>query len=251
MKPLLAKIKPATGFSKAIYVALNILVPLLVLAFVRMHFFQLALAIILLSKWRMFAVRPRFWAAHIRANAVDIIVGVSLLALMVHSSSQLTQLGLAAAYAVWLLFIKPASSALMVSLQATIGMLCGLMALFTSGGSWPLYGLVPLTGIMCYLVAHHFFDSFDEVYTRLLSYIWGYFGAAVVWLLGHWLVFYGAVAQPVVILVAIGYGLATLYYLDHHERLSKAVRRELVFIMVAISVIMLASLILSAHNKIV
>jgi len=251
MRPLLAKIKPATGFSKTIYVVLNVLLPLLVFAFVRMHFFQLALAIILLSKWRMFAVRPRFWPAHIRANAVDIIVGVSLLTLMVHSSSQLVQLALTAVYAGWLLFIKPASSALMVSLQATIGMLCGLMALFTSGGSWPLYGLVPVTGIICYLVARHFFDSFDEGYARLLSYMWGYFGAALVWLLGHWLVFYGVVAQPVVILVAIGYSLATLYYLDHHDRLSKGVRRQLVFVMVAVSLVMLVSLVLSAHNKIV
>lgn len=251
MKPLLAKIKPATGFSKTVYITLNILLPLLVFALVRMHFVQLALAIILLSKWRMFAVRPRFWPIHIRANAVDVIVGVSILTLMVHSSSQMVQLGLTAAYAVWLVLFKPASSTFMISLQAMIGMAFGLMALFIAGGSWPLYGLVSVSGVICYLVARHFFDSFDEAYARLLSYMWGYFAAALVWLLGHWLVFYGIVAQPVVLLLALGYGLATLYYLDHHDRLSKLVRRQVVFIMAAVAVVMVASLVISAHNKVV
>jgi hypothetical protein len=251
MRQILARIKPATGFSRAIYITLNIFLPLLVFALVRMHFVQLALAIILLSKWRMFAVRPRFWPAHIRANAVDIIVGVSLLSLMVQYDSQLAQVILTVGYAGWQVFIKPASSMIMISIQATIGMLAGLMALFTGWGDGALYVLVPATGLICYLVARHFFDSFDEGYARLLSYLWGYFGAGLVWVLGHWLIFYGIVAQPVIILLALGYGLATLYYLDHHDRLSGLVRKQFVFIMVAIMVVMMVSLVLSGHNKIV
>jgi hypothetical protein len=216
MKPLISKIKPATGFSKVIYTILNIILPLFVFVLVRTDFVQLAVTIILLSKWRMFAVRPRFWLANIRANAIDIIVGLSLLLFMVKSDSQMLQIVWVVAYIIWLVIIKPASNSLWVSAQALIGLLCGLMALFIGWGSGPLYGLVLSTGLVCYLAARHFFDSFDEPYAKLLSYIWGYFAAALVWVLGHWLLYYGIVAQPVVLLLTIGYGLATLYYIDHH-----------------------------------
>jgi hypothetical protein len=217
MRQLLAKIKPASGFSKVVYVVFNVLMPLFVFVLVRTDFVTLALAIILLSKWRMFVVRPRFWPAHIRANAVDIIVGVSLLLFMASSDTQFMQAVWTAAYIVWLLFIKPASSPLLVSVQALIALLCGLMAVFTP--EWhdaPLYALVVGSGAVSYLAARHFFDSFDEPYAKLLSYFWGYFAAALVWVLGHWLLYYGVVAQPVVLLLTIGYGLASLYYIDHY-----------------------------------
>ncbi len=239
MRPLIAKIKPANGFSKVVYIGFNVLLPLLVFALVRTDFVQLALAIILLSKWRMFAVRPRFWLANLRANAVDIIVSVSFLIFMVNSGSQLMQLVWMGAYMAWLVILKPASNSLLISVQALVGLACGLMALFIGWDAGPLYGLVFATGLICYLSAHHFFDSFDEPYAKLLSYAWGYFGAALVWVLGHWLLYYGIVAQPVLFLVAIGFGLATLYYLDHHEKLSQAVRRQFVFIMLAIILIVL------------
>ncbi|HEV2403315.1 MAG TPA: hypothetical protein VGS08_03880 [Candidatus Saccharimonadales bacterium] len=239
MRPLITKIKPADGFSKIAHIGLNALLPMLVFVLIRINFTQIALVLILLSKWRMFAVRPRFWAANVRANAVDIIVGISILVFMVHGSSQIAQLLWAVAYGVWLVIIKPASNELMISVQASLGLVCGLMALFLAWGGGPLYALVLLTGLICYLSARHFFDSFDERYAKLLAYIWGYFGAALVWILGHWLLFYGAIAQPVLLLIAIGFGLASLYYLDHHRRLSKLLSRQLIFIMVAIIVIVL------------
>jgi len=234
MRPLIAKIKPANGFSTVVYIVFNVLLPLAVFALVRTDFIQLALAIILLSKWRMFAVRPRFWLANVRANAVDIIVGVSLLIFMTNSNSQLFQMLWTAAYIAWLTVLKPASSTLLISSQALVGLTFGLTAIFVGWGGGPLYGLVLATGLICYLAAHHFFDSFDEPFAKLLSYIWGYFGAALVWVLGHWLVFYGVIAQPVLLLVALGFGLGTLYYLDHHDRLSNGLKRQFIFIMIAI-----------------
>src|SRR5258708_6176905 len=105
MRPLLNKIKPASGFSHLAHVGSNLLLALLVFVLVRIDFTPLALAMILLSKWRMLAVRPRFWPTNVRANAVDIIVSISLLAFMVQSDTQLLQLVWAGAYAVWLLGI--------------------------------------------------------------------------------------------------------------------------------------------------
>lgn len=262
MTRLIAKLKPAEGFAKILHLTLLLLLPLTVFVFVRVHFVQLALAIILLSKWRMFAVRPRYWLANIRANSVDILVGVSILVLMVHSGSQIWELILTGMYAIWLIVIKPASGSLMVSAQAMVGQLLALLALFIISGSafhllfisWstiPTYGLVLLSGLICYLAGRHFFDSFDEAYSKLLAYLWAYFGASLVWILGHWLLFYGAIAQPVLIMTVIGYGLAAIYYLDHTDRLSKLLRREFVFIMLFVMVAILYQLFRSGQHKIV
>lgn len=239
--PIVAKLKPASGMSHLLHLVLLILLPLAAFVLVRLGdtFVKLAFAVILLSKWRMFAVRPRFWPAIIRANAVDIIVGLSLVLFMTQSTSQWWQLIWAALYGVWLIFIKPAVGTFMTSVQAMVGQLCGLMAVYLAWSASPLLGLVLATGVVCYLAARHFFDSFDEPYARLLAYLWGYIGAALAWLLGHWLLFYGMVSQPTLILSVLGYGLAMLYYLDHTDRLNMVLKRQFVFIIVAILLVIL------------
>jgi hypothetical protein len=242
MKPLVDKIKPTKGFSGVLHVGLLVLLPaiLFILARLGSQFVGLSLALILLSKWRMFAVRPRFWPAIVRANSVDIIVGVATVAFMQHTNSGTWQLFWAALYAIWLIFLKPQSTTFMVSTQAFIGQLAGLMALFTAWPNGSTFVLVLLTGLICAFSARHFFDSFDEPYSKMLAYLWAYFGGALVWVLSHWLLFYGAVAQPTLLLTTIGYGLAALYYFDHNERLNIVLRRQFVFIMVAIVVIIIA-----------
>ncbi len=239
MRPLINKLTPSRGFSHAFYFVYNALLPLLVFLLVRTNFVQLALSLILLSKWRMFAVRPRFWTANIRANAIDMIVGVSVLAFMTTTGSEWLQLAWAILWAGWLIYIKPKGDTLWVSLQALIGFAAGLMAIFLTWDRSSLFVLVGAVGLLCFFAAHHFFYSFDEAYTRMLAYFWGYFGAALTWVLGHWLLFYGPVAQPALLLSAIGVGLATLYYLDHFDRLNVSLRRYVVFIMIAVVLIIL------------
>jgi hypothetical protein len=240
MRPLLRKIKPATGFFSLLHLALVLVLPVVVFILVRQGFIQLALLVIVLSKWRMFAVRPRFWAANVRANAIDLMVGLSTVVFMAHTDSEMLQLFATAAYAAWLLFIKPRSSLLFTTLQAFIGQAYGLSALYLVWTDGPTWGLTLLTGLFCFLAARHFLDAFDEPYARLLSFVWGYFGAALAWVLAHWLLFYRVVAQPTLLLSALGYGLAVLYYLDHHERLKPGLRRQVVFIMVAVVLVVLA-----------
>ncbi len=74
----------------------------------------------------MFAVRPRFWAANIRANSVDLMVGLSIVLFMAHSNSLLVQSIWAALYALWLIAIKPGSGVMRVTIQAFIGQLLAL-----------------------------------------------------------------------------------------------------------------------------
>jgi hypothetical protein len=240
MKPLLTKVKPVNGFGYFLHLGLIVLLPLALYVLVGLQLVIPALVIILLSKWRIIAVKPRFWPALLRANAIDIIVGLSVLAFMVHSGSLYTRALFAIAYGIWLLVIKPKTTTLWVSTQAAIGQFAGLTALFMVEGGASLFLLVLGAGMIGYFTARHFFDSYDEPYSRLLSYTWGYFSASLLWILGHWLLFYGFLAQPTLILSALGYGLAALYYFDHENKLSPLLRRQFIFIMAAILIVVLA-----------
>ncbi|MFZ1249624.1 MAG: hypothetical protein WAQ24_04885 [Candidatus Saccharimonadales bacterium] len=232
MRPLAKKLKPSRGFSHTFYLAYNVLLPFLVFALVRADFASVALAVILLSKWRMFAVRPRFWLANIRTNAVDTIVGLSALALMMGTDSTVMCLGYAVVWAIWLLAIKPRTEVFWVSVQALFAQAVGLMAVFSLWDHSSLLTLIIAVAFICFFSAHHFFYSFDEQHIRLLAYIWGYFGAALTWILGHWLIFYyGVVAQPTLILITMAFGIGTMYYLDHFDKLSTMVRRQILFIL--------------------
>src|ERR1044071_1426481 len=92
MRLLLRKLKPASGVSHFLHLGLLLVLPLVVFILVRLNFAIPALIVIVLSKWRMFAVRPRFWAANIRANAVDLMVGLSIVIFMSQSGSLMFKL---------------------------------------------------------------------------------------------------------------------------------------------------------------
>jgi hypothetical protein len=242
MRPLINKVRPKSGFAWFLHTFLLSLLPIIVFVLIRIEFAFLAIAVIVLSKWRMFAVRPRFWLANLRANSVDIMVGISIVVFMAQTDSQAWQMIWALVYIVWLTVIKPSSQKIYIAIQALIGLVCGLSALYAVGDTIASFYLVLGTGLICYVAAHHFLDAFEEAYSRLLSYIWGFFGASIAWVLSHWLTYYpinGFIAQPTLILLVIGYGLAAIYYLDHTERLSQTVRNQFIGVMVMIMVILM------------
>ena len=239
MRRVVDKIKPAEGFSHFLHIALTVLLPVLLFVFVRIDLVGLAVSLVLLSKWRMFAVKPRHWPANIRANAIDIIVGLSAIVFMTHSGTQTFQFLWAILYGLWLLVLKPGAGVLRVSAQALIGQFAGLTALFIAYGDANLAALVVMSWLICYSGARHFFTSFEESLTRFLSYVWGWFAAALIWILGHWLLFYGVIAQPTLILSVIAISLGSLYYLAETDRLSVLLRRQIVFVALAVIIIVL------------
>ncbi|MEI7838757.1 MAG: hypothetical protein WCI37_03165 [bacterium] len=249
MNNLFKKIKPIAGFSHLFHFGLNVLLPLFVFIFVRLNFTELAVMIIFLSKWRMFAVKPRFWAANIRANSVDIIVGLSIIVFMFHSSTSGWQLIWALVYAIWLTIIKPAQTSLLVSVQSLVAQLFGLMAIYSWDGATDIE-LTILTGFVCFLSARHFFDNFEEPYARLMSYTWGYFGAALAWILSYWLLFYGTIAQPTLIITIVGYSVASIYYLNKTNKLNKLLQTQFLLIMITVVIVILVFGILRLGNNI-
>lgn len=239
MKRLKHKLRPKQGFAHYFHLGIVAVLPPIIFVLVRLELVGLALAVILLSKWRIFAVHPRHWPAHLRTNAVDIIFSLSILAFMTSTSSMAVQLGLVVLYELWILFLKPGSTPLAVSLQALIAQIIGLSALFIAFEESPLAIYIIGAAAALYFSARHFFGSFEEPNRDVLSWTWALFGSSLVWVLGHWLLFYGPFAQPAVILSVLGYGLATLYYLSETDRLSKLVRRQVIFVMFAVVALIL------------
>jgi hypothetical protein len=238
MSSKLTKIRPKRGLAHAFHLLLTFLLPLLVYVMVATNIAWAGLMLILLSKWRMLAVKPRHWPANIRANAIDLLVGVSILIFMIQSGSHLWQLLWVAVYGAWLLVLKPGSGVLRVSLQALAGLLFGLTALFLRFGDINTTFLVFASWGISYLVARHFFASFDEPQTRFFSYLWGYFAGALVWLLSHYLLSRGPFFQPVLLINVIGFCLGTLYYLQETDKLSSFYQRQILFIALALVVIL-------------
>ena len=239
MRQLITKIRPVEGFAKLAHLFLLLLLPLGVTILIRLNFYQLAFGLVLLSKWRMISVKPRFWAANIRANSIDIIVGISIASFMLRTTNLTLQLFWAVIYAVWLIYIKPSTNLRVISLQAFLGMLFGLTAEFLSWSDSSLFLLTLVAGLICFFAARHFFDAFDEPYSKMLSYTWGYFGAALSWLLAHWLIYYGFLSMPTLLISSLGYGLGTLYYLDHHSKVTKIIKQQIVFIMIALVILVI------------
>lgn len=232
-----AKVKPTKGYAYLLHLLLSAALPLLLYILVRVGFVQVAIAIVLLSKWRILAVRPRFWPAIVRANAVDVSVNLSTVLFMSHAQTAWLQLMWMALLVFWQIVIKPGRTAFGVSTQAIIGQTYGLGALFVVWPAAPLISMVLAAWAICYLSARHFLANFDEPHAPLYANAWGYFAAALTWISVHWLLYYGVVAQPMLLLTVLGFSLGGLYYLEEADKLSDFLRKQIVLIMVAIVVV--------------
>ncbi len=235
VKKVLKKVKPSKGFAHLMHIVLVMIVPILAYMLIRLDVALAAVVLVILSKWRMFAVQPRHWLAHMRTNAVDLIVSLSVVGFMVMSrDSFATCLIWLAVFEIWMLFIKPGESVFRVTMQSLIALALGVTAVFLVFESAPLTVYILLVSIVSYFSARHFFGSFDEPYALSYSWLWTFFSACMVWVLGHWLLFYRGVPQISLLLTVIGYTLGVLYYLNEQERLSVLVRRQIIFVALAL-----------------
>lgn len=188
MVDFLKMAKQKSLLSEITYYALNIgLVLVLLIMSQTIQSPVLAIALVLLSKWRMFLVRPRYWRTNIQSNLVDVIVGVSIVTLMYLPDIQLfTQIALALQYAVWLVIIKPLSKRWHMMMQAFIAAAYGVTALYSVSYEWPVALVVIGMFIIGYSTARHFLFSFEEQQIVFLSAAWGLILAEIGWLAYYW-----------------------------------------------------------------
>lgn len=231
MREIAKKIKPAEGYSSILYILLRALLPLLVLGVTVAGFPYIAVALVLLSKWRMLAVRPRYWLPNIRANLVDIFIGLSVIVFIAGTNLFVTQIVWTVLYVLWLVWLKPRSDSVSVMLQALLAQALTIVAFYRVDPEQSLLAGILVTWLVCYACARHFFSAFEEPMIRTLTQIWAWFGAVIAWILGHWVIEYLFLPQIALVLSVVGYGLATMYYLHQNEKLKATTRRQLIGVM--------------------
>ncbi len=178
--------------SELVYILLNVglAVTLLVIVAV-IQSPWLAVAIVALSKWRAFAVRPRFWLANIVANMVDVIVGVSTVVLLNGANGSLwLQIIITALYSGWLLFIKPRSRRSYVAAQAGIAVFVGVTALSMVSYGWDVAAFVAVMWVIGYVSVRHVLGSYEEPLATVYALTGGAVVAELGWIGFHWLMAY-------------------------------------------------------------
>lgn len=190
-------------WSDVVYILLNIAYAAALFIFVSpgVDLPYLAYILVLLSKWRVIAVRPRFWFANLQANFVDFMVGISVVTLMLitAASTPWVAILLAVLYAFWLLVIKPHTAQRWVLIQAAVGQFISLMALFSLAHSFEFKPFITDSStltVLCawligYTVARHALSSYkNEDERAFLSLAWAFVVAELAWLAHHWTIAY-------------------------------------------------------------
>lgn len=213
-------------FSELIYILLNVALAVAILGVVLVVDSPVAaIALVLLSKWRVLAVRPRYWFANIQANLVDIIVSLSIVVLLYAASGALlAQLFLTALYIVWLLFIKPRSKRIFIAIQAGTATFLGVTALMIVSYDWISSVVVLFMWLIGYSSARHVLLSHEEAHVSFYSLVWGLFIAEIGWLTYHWTFAYGIpgvgnikLVQAALITIALSFLAERVYssYIKH------------------------------------
>lgn len=240
---LLKFVRRRSFLSEVAYVILNILLAVMLLVLVLVvNVPWPALGLVLLSKWRIFAVRSRYWTANIRANLVDVIVGVSMVVLLYSASGDLvTQIALTVLYGVWLLLVKPKSKRAYVSAQAAVGLVFGLAAIVQISPTLPASVVVLMSWIVGYAATRHILSAQHESHINFLSLLWGFVVAEIMWLGYHWTIGYQIgqslqLSQIVVIVAALSFVAERIY--ASYRKNDKVVAGEVLMpIVLAMSVI--------------
>lgn len=189
--------------SEIIYILLNLGVASAVLLLVRLDLVILAYSVVLLSKWRVLAVRPRYWWDNIQTNLLDMLFGISIVSFLWQVQSgqgSLTaqqavflQVIFAVLYAVWLIVLKPRTGKVSVQLQALLGELFAISALFSIAYTLPSFAVVIAMWIVGYISAQHVLNLYDEEDITLLSMVWALVLAELGWVAYHWTIAYKVV----------------------------------------------------------
>ena len=193
-------VRKRSFLSEAVYTVLNIALAIAVVMVIRYtDSVGFAIGLVILSKWRVFAVRPRFWWANLRSNMVDFIVSISFVlhmyivnAAIIAEPRKLLLLGiLTLLYIGWLLFIKPRSKRAYVAVQAGVAVLMGTSALFAISFNWPVSIVVLLMWVIGYTAARHILSAYDEeTHGLFLSLAWGVVMSQLAWVAYHWTIAY-------------------------------------------------------------
>lgn len=179
--------------SSAVHVFLNILLGIFaVLVTVFSGSPLLGVMLVVMSKWRIFAVRRRYLWINIKSNLVDLIVGLSIVLLSFYSGSSLMPVHflLMGMYTVWLLFIKPMSSETATLVQSLIAVFLGISASMIMSAGLNAIVAVILSFLVGYAASRHVLSQTSAGDFTLTTLICGIVFAEVAWMCHTWSIVY-------------------------------------------------------------
>jgi len=213
--------KSRNAVSTAMHVILNILLGVgSIFVTIVSGSWIIGFILVLLSKWRMFAVHPHYLWLNVKSNLVDLIVGFSLVLLAYFSGTSVLPVHyiLALVYVLWLTVIKPRTSEAWNLAQALVAVFLGTCASSILCASIDSAFLVVLEFIIGYGSARHVLaqnnNTSDHGYPAL---IFGTFFAEVALLCHSWLIVYTfpsvgiIIPQLAVILTLFGFMVARIF----------------------------------------
>lgn len=206
----------------------------------------LAMVLVVLSKWRILAVQPRFWLPNIKANLVDMIVGISAVVLIDQAAHTWLAIAYGLLYVGWLLLLKPQDSDAWVGVQSLWAQFLGLTCLFML----PFMIRTPLlmTGLawlVAWAAARHFFSNYEEPHYRTLGLVWGLLVSEMVWISLHWISYYvlfdTKIASLALLVTVLSGCLGSLYHAYKSNKLQRELVLENALFSIALVVIILAT----------
>lgn len=244
--------------SSAVHVLLNILLGMgAVLITVFSENPALGIILVLVSKWRVFAVRSRYLWINIKSNLVDFIVGLSIVMLSYFSSTarsfdeplDFVYIGIyMAIYIVWLLFIKPMSSEKGTMAQSLIAVFLGISASTIMSATLDPIVAVLLAFVIGYAACRHVLVQAQGEVAGLTTLSCGLVFAEIAWLSHSWEIIYTfgdsgiRIPQAAIILTifAFAYNYARQALLRHREDFRfKDIMGPIIFAILLIGIIVI------------
>lgn len=181
--------------------------------------YLIGLVLIVVSKWRVFAVNHRYWLLNLRSSLVDFIVGVSfvLLAYAAGTTFLPVHFVLMISYAVWLIFIKPRSSSRFAVIQALIAVLLGTTTATIFAAISDSIVLVASEFLIGFAASNHVLVQSNEENPTYISLVVGLIFAEIAWLSNSWLIIYTfgssglCLSQLAIILTVLSYAYFQIY----------------------------------------
>lgn len=152
----------------------------------------LGLILVFASKWRVFAVRPRYLWLNIKSNLVDMIVGISVVLLTYYTGTTFLPVNfiLMIFYSVWLIVIKPLSSEPATLAQSLIAVFLGISASVIMTASLEPIVLVLLAFLIGYAASRHVLSQTNDNDYTLTTLVCGLVFAEIAWLCFSWSIIY-------------------------------------------------------------
>lgn len=161
----------------------------------------LGIILVVVSKWRIFAVRPRFWLLNIKSSLVDLIVGVSFVLIAYCSGTTILpiHITLAALYTLWLIVLKPRSSEAAAEMQSLVAVFLGITAATLISASLDSSIIVISAFLVGYAASRHVLVQSDDNNFSMVTAICGLISAELAWLCQSWLIVYSFKGTGIII----------------------------------------------------